>query len=114
MQATGSCRLLLPFGCKSWPVAPPAILGAAARGSPKASTLAMGGAAPHQPCYSPAISSSLLIRNWHMSWAATFLLASFASHDGSLKPQILEPCDGTRLSAGSRHPAPLLAVTAEK
>ncbi|CAM9379011.1 unnamed protein product, partial [Bubo scandiacus] len=32
---------------------------------------------------------------------------------GSLKPQILEPRDGTRLSAGSRHPAPLLAATAE-
>lgn len=63
VQVADSCRLLLPFGCGCWPVAPPAALGAATRGSPKASTLAMlphtspATSQPSAPCSSSTAGS---------------------------------------------------------
>lgn len=54
--------------------------GVAARGSPKASNACHGNGCPTPALLLPG--HQLLIRNRHVSSAATFSLASLASHDG--------------------------------
>lgn len=79
VQVAGSCRLLLPFGCGCWPVAPPAALGVPLGAVPRPA---------HLPrCPTPALllpSHQLLAPHQQLavSRAATFLLVSLASHDG--------------------------------